>query len=362
MVLGCGAGVSLPALLPSEVSVVVRLYDGSYQSVLVPLARNARHEVDTRIAEGVLLYDGDHLWAIGAVEADDGWAVAVDDTLGAAHTEIPLGEDAEPVVERIERGRVWLRVEDGLLGCTIETGDCAYATQAPELVLHEDGPGGGFTLVADDEGTVRLRLPLDGPTDRGAIVATNVERVVAVRWERRLLNLEWTSLNRVFRGRGVVEATPRDVVVDGELDDWVGLRPLVVDAAPQVDSGMDGWHGPRDGSFSIAAAISSDGGLCFGGRVRDDHLGPDDRLVVQLAGRRRELPLDQRDQAPGSATRSVWYGTAFETCYTDVPWVGEPIPFTASFTDVDPGESTTTLRVAPLRDAHPLGAVRRADE
>jgi hypothetical protein len=287
--LGCVGREQLPARLPSEVSIVAREEDGDHVSILVPLRRNARHELDVRVADGVKLYDGEHLWAVEPQAGDEGWAIGVHDLLGQAQVRLKVGSAVSPTLRRIDRGRVWADVGAGHVVCDIQLGRCGSGSDpAPELAWLQEGPGAGFRVDLDDSGTLRLRLPIEADAEPGSILSTNIESVIAIRWVRTMLPLEREDLNRAFRGLGVVDAVATPIVVDGELDDWGGTHPLVVDAPWQVDSGMDGWGGARDGSFSIAASWQPPT-LCLGGRVRDDVRDPADRLIIQVAGLSREL-------------------------------------------------------------------------
>lgn len=355
--LGCVAREDLPARLPSEVSIVAREGDGDYVSILVPLRRNARHEVDVRVASGIRLYDGDHLWAMVPVMADDGWTIEVEDLIGTPRATLPLGALEPPTLTHIDRGRVWADVDGEHVVCTIATTDCTnHHEPTPLLPWRQVGPGAGFRVDLDESGTLRLRLPIEGDESPGSIISTDIESVVAIRWVRTLLPLDREDLNRAFRGLGVIDAVAAPITLDGDLKEWTGARPLVVDARWQVDTGMDGWEGERDASFSLAAAWRGDL-LCLAGRIRDDAVVPGDKLVLQVAGIAREIKPDDAD-SKRVIVRAVHFGTSFETCFPDVPWRGEPLPFTASLVDVDPTGSTTVLRAAPYRDGRPQGAIR----
>lgn len=358
----CFEGAPLPGVLPSELSLVVRREDGSYASMLVPLQKNARHEVDVRLASGAKLYDGSHLWDLRFEAAADGWVLVVGDLLGQAGTRIPLGVAEEPALLRIDRGRVWLGVDSGMLVCAVESGGCDRAAVLPEPQMDHRGPGPGFRLSTEPGGSLRLRLPVDGPADPGVSLGEDVTAIVAVRWVRKLLPLDRPDLNRSFRGRGALEAEELAVLPDGDLSEWAVAQPLVVDARWQVDLGIDGWAGPRDSSFSVAASLDGDV-VCFASRVRDDHLSRGDRLLVQLAGRVREIDLYEPEPPLGTAVRPVWFGVAVETCYADVERRGEAIPFTVTLVDADPGETTTVSRAAPYRDdGSPTGAILKASD
>lgn len=355
--LACVAREDLPARLPSEVSIVAREGDGDYVSILVPLRRNARHEVDARVARGIRLYDGDHLWAMVPAMAEDGWTIEVQDLIGTPRATLPLGALEPPTLTHIDRGRVWATVDGEHVVCTIATTECSNDREpTPMLPWRQVGPGAGFRVDLDEGGTLRLRLPIEGDESPGSIISTDIDSVVAIRWVRTLLPLDREDLNRAFRGLGVVSAVDTEITLDGELQEWESARPLVVDARWQVDTGMDGWEGDRDASFSLAASWRGDR-LCLAGRVRDDAVVPGDKLVVQVAGIAREIGAQDAD-TPLARVRPVHFGTTFETCFADVPLRGEPLPFTASMVDVDPTGPITVLRAAPYSDGRPQGAIR----
>jgi hypothetical protein len=356
--LGCGQGTALPGLLPSELSLVVRKGDGSYASMLVPLEKNARREVDVRIASGVRVFDGDHLWNFETERGDDGWIVKVHDGLSRAKTSFTVPGRTEPTVEGVAQGRVWVRASEGLLDCVFETGTCQATAWMPEFNLHRPGPGSGFDIEINDAGEVWLRLPLDGEEAPGSMLLADVEQIIAVRWVHRILPLDRDDLNRSFRGRGLIEAVDVDVVVDGDMAEWADARPLVVDARWQVDLGIDGWQNDRDGSFGVAASWVGER-LCVGVRVRDDAVGPGDRLVIQIAGIPREIDLHRPSTSTHTAVTPVWFGPAVESCFASVPpRQGEALPFTVTLVDTDPGASTSVLRAAPYGDdGAPLGGI-----
>ena len=59
--LGC-LEMDNPQVLPVQLSLMLRMEDGSFRSLLVELGRSYEHQLDVREAEGPLLYDGRHLW------------------------------------------------------------------------------------------------------------------------------------------------------------------------------------------------------------------------------------------------------------------------------------------------------------
>jgi len=336
-------------VLPSELSVLAEQRDGTPLSLLLGLRRNSRDQLDVRIAEGAQVYDGRRVWSVEVGEA--GFSVA--DRVSGERVVFDAG--AAPRLLAVFQRSVWLETAAGLRVCGMKEGRCGPGV-APELPLNHPGPGNGFR-VALENGTLRLFLPQEGATE-GVPLATGLERLLGVYWVRGGTGEADTVVHRTFRGRARVHALARSVTPDGDLTDWPGAAPLVVDAPWQLQSGADGWDGPRDGSFSVAATWTSDR-LCVAGRVRDDTPGPEDTLTVRIDASAVSLPLLGGAPTAGpweAVMRPSWRGGSYEACLpASAARSSDELPFAVVFWDADTGEPTTVLASAPEREGLPLG-------
>ncbi len=346
----CGPLVpSRGAVLPSELSVLAEQRDGTPLSLLLGLRRNSRDQLDVRVAEGAQVYDGRRVWSVEV--GDAGFSVA--DRVSGERVRFDAG--AAPRLLAVYQRSVWFDTAVGVRVCGMKAGRCGPGT-LPGLPLTYPGPGKGFHLALEN-GTLRLFLPQEVST-LGVPLATGIARLLGVYWVRGGTGEADTVVHRTFRGRARVHALARSVAPDGDLADWPGAAPLVVDAPWQLQSGADGWDGPRDGSFSVAATWTADR-LCVAGRVRDDAPGPDDTLTVRVDDVAVALPLLGEASAPAPWTavlRPTWRGGSYEACLpTSAARASDELPFAVVFTDADPGEATTVLASAPERDGLPLG-------
>lgn len=332
---GC-EGPSHP-LLPSEVSVLAETASGEPVSLLVSLERNARDLVDIRAAEGAQVYDGRRVWAI---ERDEDGAIAAEDRVTGERHVFAAGPD--PRVLQVAARTVFVAGDHGTLACSMKDGRCGLS-EVPELRSSHPGPGDGFR-VALEGGTLRLYLPRHEPG--GLELATGIRRVLGVYWVRDATGEADRVVNRTFRGRARVHATARRVVPDGELEDWVGAAPVVVEAPWELQAGAQAWKGPTDASFSVAATWTGDQ-VCLAGRVRDDQLVEGDELRVRVESVERLARLDL--PADGDLwVRPEWLGASWETCVptSRLPSRGH-LDFVVAQTDVDPGGPTTVISSAP---------------
>ncbi len=336
------------AVLPSELSILAQQTDGAPISLLLGLRRNSRDQLDVRIADGAQIYDGRRVWSLE--DADGGLAV-VDRVSG---DRVTLAAGASPRLLALHQRTVWIATGTEVRACSMKDGRCG-TDAVPELPLDHPGPGAGFRVALED-GAIHLHLPQE-PAPQGITLATGIARLLGVYWVRGGTGEADEVANRTFRGRARVHAPARAVTADGDLADWPGAAPLVVEAPWQIQSGKDGWSGARDGSFSVAAAWTADA-VCLAGRVRDDAPTPDDRLTIRLDRVTRSLPLVEATGAEG-ALHLTWLGGTYEVCVpTSALPARDQLPFAVLYADADPGESTTVLTSAPDADGMPLGELQ----
>ncbi len=324
--------------------MLVETREGEPLSLLLGLKRNSRDQLDVRVAEGAQVYDGRRVWSLE--RSAEGLAVV--DRVSGERVRFAAGPS--PHVLAVHQRDVFVEGPDGSLTCSMKDGRCGLG-EPPELPLEHPGPGKGFRLALE-HGTLRVFLPQEH--GGGVVLATGVARLLGVYWVRGGTGEADAVVHRTFRGRARVHALARDVTPDGDLSDWPGAAPLVVDAPWQLQAGGEGWQGERDASFSVAAVWTADH-VCLGGRVRDDALGPDDLLTVQLDTVTRAIPLGG---APpdGASVKGEWLGAAWETCFPSatIP-PRERHPLAVTLTDADPAEPATVLSSAPTPDGVPLG-------
>jgi hypothetical protein len=287
--------------------VVLETGDSELVSLLVGLEPNERGRVDVRVSEGVVLPGGGRLVLVEPML--DGW------TVGGALTgrRVPLGlPPARWEILRVRGGNVWFAGDVGLRRCEMSSARCeATGGLPPGPESQQVGPEAGFRVVLEEDGDVSLLLP-HHEAGRGEIIASDIARVVSVRWLADAPDARVQEyLDRSFRGRASLEAAPLEVEVDGDLAEWGDPEPAVVDAPWQADV-RDGWTGPADASFSVAAAYDGPD-LCLAGRFRDDLLLPGDAVFVTIDGESTTLPVDGSD--PGVAVVREWFGFHFETCF-----------------------------------------------
>jgi hypothetical protein len=337
--------------------VVFEEPDGKLTSVLLDLRPNLRDQLDVRVASGAYAWEGGRVWELSA-PGESG--VRATDLVADTVTTLALAPDAALLA--VERGHAWYRSHGRTVDCEVATGRCVPTTEIPDLPTTFDGPGPGFRLLLDGD-ALRLALPQD---EAGTTVYSPVSRLVGVAWVRGGGVASERVLNRTFRGFARIDAEHASgVVVDADLAEWSDAAPFVVEDPWQFQYGADAWGGPRDASFSVAAAWT-DERLCFAGRVRDDVVAPGDILELQAADRSVRIPLDADDGIVESGRTSF----AIARSLFDVTWeacvpgagLGDTIPFAASFEDVDGDEHPTRLVSAPSRQGMPLGTVVRIRE
>jgi hypothetical protein len=334
-------------------------------SLVVELKRNLRDQLDLRVAEGPIFYDGRHVWAL-----EQG---SLMDKVSGENRELAQGS-----LFLLDRQAIFIKTSTGILRCDTSGWPewseipappgphpitCQSGTQASELRLNYPGPNGGFIVQLDDH-NLKIRLPQDTDPE-GQVVMHEVERIVGIRWIQQPSSTARPVLERLYRGRASVNVPLQPIVLDGDLSEWVvaKLAPLVVEREWHLESGGENWLGARDISFSIAAARTVSNQLCFAGRARDDDRQDQDAIELRLLNQRTRVSL-----APLRSSRSWsgvvdglnvvighdWYGVHYELC-TELP-PGKRIPFAIAWVDKDAGQMPTILASAPaLPDQLPAG-------
>ena len=141
---------------------------------------------------------------------------------------------------------------------------------------------------------------------------------------------------------------------DGDLSEWRGSAARRVERPSQVLSGLGGWGGPRDSSFSVSARRVGDA-LVLALRVLDDAwVKGGDRLEILLGDSVVRLPLDEDGgtvRGPGweaQVAEAGWQGLQLELAIALAH--GQDLsdePLVVQLVDVDPGELDTRLGSAP---------------
>lgn len=333
--------------LPHSVSLVLETDADELISLLVAVEPNDRGRLDVRVSEGVQLPGGGR---VVVVERHAGrWHVG--GALTGRRVELPLA-DGTWNLTRVRGGGLWFTGADGIHRCEMSTASCVAGPGLPPPVESEmDGPEAGFRVALDDRGLVRVLLPHHEVRGQGEVVAADIVRVVSVRWlvdapDRRIQEY----LDRTFRGRTSLFAQDLAVTVDGDLVEWAGIEPAVVDAPWQAEV-RTGWTGASDASFSVAAAIDGDR-VCFAGRLRDDRIVPGDALLVTLADDTHAIPLDR--PGPGAVVRDEWFGKRYEACWTSPVTLDDGhAALVVSYRDADGEGLASVVATSP---AHARGA------
>ncbi len=266
ILLACGT-LAPSTHLPNAVSVATEGENGVVRSFLIELHRNAREQLDVRIAEGIRLYDGRHVWAIDGTTRRD---------------------------------------------LVANTSDTVPDTGAPVERDHT-GPGSGFHVELDAAGRLSIRLPTQPSPGGGTVVAARVARILGVSWVQGQTAASRPVIDRVFRGRATLLARKQVVVVDGDLSEWSGADVTVVESSWQLEEGGITWQGARDASFSIAAAWQP-GTVCFSGRVRDDDVREGDRIDIHIRDQTWSVPLAGAVEDGETCVTPELFGLRFETC------------------------------------------------
>ncbi len=354
------------AVLPTQLSVLAERQGAAGPepvSLVLDLRRNSRDQLDVRVAPGLRLWDGKHLWELQHSLDARGHGLRVTDLKAGLGGDVPLFGDAPLDVVGMTRRDVFVGLPNhATFRCELARPACEQASVEP-LPMSHPGPGHGFQLGLAD-GTLTLRLPYAAGD---AVLLDHVLRLVGVHWVHEAWLDHDPLLDRTYRGRGTLAAVSRAVSVDGDMHDWADAEPMVVDAPWQVESGAEDWSGPRDASFSIAAGAPRAGSVCFAGRVRDDDWTAGDGITLHVgpSGAVREVRValaaaDGGLPAPTDTARVTagWYSRSFEVCVADpgLPTTGE-VPFAAELEDHD-AHGTTVLASAPRVDGAGQGALR----
>lgn len=355
---GCGEWRSRrDHLLPTQLSLLVEERGGDLLSVVMDLRRNTRNQLDVRVSEGARLFDGRRLWSLASRSDADGYRVHLTDELArGGERDLPFVSTTPPYFLAVDRQHVWMRTSTGTLMCALAEPPCVPTADTPGSPLDHMGPGRGFHVELTPNGDLRLSLPLD-PDGSAQTILNDVKRVIGAHWVHEGFLERDAVLDRTFRGRASLVAVPRSITVDGQLTEWGGAEPLVVESPWQLDGGAPAWDGPRDASFSVTAARSPTG-VCFGGRVRDDDLGPGDAMTLTVGSASVTLPLVAAGDVPGGVVREDWYGRRFEACVDVALTAAGHLPFFAALNDVDGDAVATVLSSAPAGGLDEAGTLK----
>lgn len=357
--------------LPLHVNVVAHLESGENLSLLVDL-HAPRRRPTVRVAQGLLYFDGDHMWEVGRVpRVDDSSHIVMDldlvDLLGESEGRVqiapPAASDGHVELMSIAGhtavvrgyGEGWERWIDVDLGSGV--GEEIANSAASARFVHY-GPGRGFVVFLEED-TLMLKLPR---TDDEASVPLigGVERIVGVNWlpERSFSKRVEGLLDRRFKMAGSLAAHAQTCRVDGDLEEWTQDAALGVSEPAQVHQGQAFWSGPRDASLALAARLTPEA-LCTAVRIRDaDILVGVDELEFVISGHSERIRIAEgpqvREEAGGELrmafTDRVPFGTGIEICFGPSYW--EPTPsglvyFRLVYRDADPDEGVSVLASAP---------------
>ena len=342
------------ALLPTQLAIVAEQTSGkvgptandapSPVSLVLDLRRNSREQLDVRVSNGMRLWDGQHLWALGDIEDVQGHGLHVRDQQAQLGGDIPLRADRPLYVVGMTRRDVFVQLPDrSVFRCALARPTCE-ASAMEALPLNHPGPGAGFELTLTG-GVLRLTMPFTG--GEPAVLLDRVTRIIGVHWVHEAWLPQDPMLDQAYRGRARIVAQRREVTVEGALGDWADAEPLVVDAPWQVDSGAEHWSGAGDASFSVAAARQSRGAdsgqVCFAGRVRDDAWTDEDVVLLRFGS--AELRTVPSEGGSGwSSFGDGFFSRTFEVCTAAD---SGDLPFVAAYIDHDP-DGTSTLSSAAL--------------
>jgi len=357
--------------LPVMVSVVVRLEDGDYASMLVDLEA-PRARPGLRVTRGLVSYDGQQLMELKpSAQAVDGggrvFQVEVIDLLrDASFTAQVARSDGTDPSERLEvvhlrqRDALLRRASDSLPASWWEVGlfngelqELAEASATQRFERY--GPERGFAVyMSEDE--VMLALP-HGAQGEALSLLDHVDGVVSVSWiaEEYFPSSGLDVLERRFKMAGSVIAMAQPATPDGDLREWSQDQALSVGMASHVESGLVSWSNARDASFALAARLAPHE-LCVAVRVRDDVILPgEDTLIIDTGLRRFELPVPEgpttleQPGMRGAFTDQASFGVGLELCFEPDTWTVDDgnIPFRVLFRDKDPDQEPTTMASAP---------------
>jgi hypothetical protein len=325
--------------------------DGVYVSLLVDLKRNARGDVEVRIGEGARIFDGRGVWEVAMTPGEP---PRVRDLVDGRERALPLGK-AELLA--MDTSAAWFEEAGHVLRCPWLERGCAVATASPEPARVRPGPGAGFRLRLRRQRIILL-LPQETDDRMGTLLTGTVESLVGAAWLPGTSDTANPALDRYFRGRAFLRAAEHPVEVDGELDEWDDDAPYVVDAPWQVEDGARWWQGPRDASFGVATARDGDD-LCIAGRIRDDRPGPNDTLLIRVAGETTRVSVVDPHSGP-LVIEPEWHGFHYEGCLplTEASRRRVAVGFSLSLVDQDDDEPPTILATSASVAGGPTGTVQ----
>lgn len=344
---GCN-GPARAGLLPARVALVLEdAQSGAPLSLLVELRRNARAQLDVRVSDRAVLYDGSSL--LRFQRDARGWTREG----GQAHPPLRLTLDGAAPLVSLGPQAAWFRAADGTLRrCAHAASGCEAAAEGPPALPDAiPGPGPGFRVWIDGE-AVRVALP---QAPEGALVWTGARALLGVSWVRVGSRSLEPVVNRVFRGHAALSAAPGAdaVVLDGAPKEWDDATPLVVDAPWQLQAGADTHDGARDASFSVAAVWDADR-VCLAGRVRDDTSDARDRIELRVGALSAAVPLVPDTGPPaadGARVRAALDGATFEWCSRLSLHAGAQLPLTVALVDHDGDDAPSRIASAPDTDS-----------
>lgn len=348
---GCARPVRA-GLLPARVAIVVEDDTSKPITLLVELRRNARAQLDVRVADGAVAYDGTNLVNLHLTNV--GWERDGGPTLSRTALTLPIGARLAALTSEAAH----FDTPDGArIRCPHEDTCAPTDTPPAAFALDAPGPGAGFhvRLQADD---VYVALP---QVPEGTRVWGGVRAIRAVMWVHAGGAALEPLVNRRFRGHAALAAAPfaEHVVPDGHPSEWDAATPMVIDAPWQLQAGADVHHGTRDASFSLAAAWSADR-VCLAGRVRDDHVQPGDAMELRVGANTIVLPLDvatdttETSGTQAAAVQTATFGRTFEWCIAARARTGgQELPLQAVLVDHDSNDAPTRIASAAEEGAVP---------
>ncbi len=344
---GCARPVRA-GLLPARVAIAVEDATSRPITLLVELRRNARAQLDVRVADGAVSYDGTSL--VNFHLTDGVWERDGGPSVPRAPLALPIGARLAALTSEA----AYFEATDGdSMRCPLE-GSCAPTGTLPAaFALDAPGPGAGFHVRLQDD-DVYVSLP---QVPEGARVWGGARAIRGVMWVHAGGAALEPLVNRRFRGHAALVAAPfaEHVVPDGHPSEWDAATPMVIDAPWQLQAGADVHHGARDASFSLAAAWSADR-ACLAGRVRDDRVQTGDAVELRLGADTVLLPLDA-PTGPGAqdaAVQAATFGRTFEWCARlSAATAGQELPLQAVLVDHDGDDPPTRIASAPDDGAVP---------
>jgi len=341
--------------MPHAVAVTVAFTDGDYGALIAEFDRPGEPP-ELRYADGLWAFDGERLLQLTPAPREHGekpvYDLAVVEHLTGGRHVLPLGRAHENFrVHSVAHTAVALGSQDDPSWIRLSDGGAIQMDH--ELELKRRGPGRGFSLIVGD-GTLDLGLP---HRDEDLPLFRDVAEVVCATWLTDVPATAWDATADFYKVVRLVPAVGEPARVDGHLEEWSGDDALAVDTLGSVLSGEDGWSGPRDGSFGVAARLHH-GRLTVAVRIRDDEMiQGKDRLEFDVGSDVHVLPL----RAAGPVDHGNWsgleavftnavdFGTGVEASF-DVgrtPPRRDALPLVVRYLDADTDQEPTVLASAP---------------